>query len=457
MKLLLLFLLQILTTNALLNSEKVPVGNTTNPRILSNVRIYSNFAEIIQPLDKLPLEFSGEEWSEIRSDSLTLIGTNINVTQQTVTEKKRSLNNLQVYVRSPSSSNTVTKFLKATIIDETRNVVKLIDKDISQDPIYLTVQSDDIVFAIEPSQSKFYVNFTWESTDDVQVSYMRSNLNWKTRYQLNLFDESANAILIAMADIRNDGKARIDVEHAELLGGDINLQMFEQHRSERYEVRERRPANKHPSPSVSAGEELAGLYIFPINQSFSIEGKTSYYLPMFRPQVTIERYESIRKRFFGGAGSSSGKAQRSYHLTTDRFLSRGNCIIREYDRLVGETFLPDLAANDKHIFSIGQDPDVVYRDNITLISSRTFNETIRPGSKAVEQRTSSIYAVNLLLKNFKKNRSVKVEYVYEIFARSFKLLSYNSSVILDDVMVKSIVVLPADSEKLLSYRIEIIN
>jgi hypothetical protein len=449
-----LLLLQILTANVLSNSKKVPI-------VLSNVKIYSNLAEIIQPLGQLPLEFSAEDWSEIRSDSLTLIGTNVNVTQQTIIEKKKSLNNLQVYVRSPSSSNTEPKFVKATMIDENRNLVKLIDKDISTDPIYLTVQSDHIIYDDEPPQSKYYVNFTWESIDVVYLSYLRSNLNWKTRYQLNLFDETKDPILIATADIRNDGKSRIDIGHAELLGGDINLRMFEQHRSERYEVRDHAvmhaPANTQFSPSVSRGEELAGLYVFPINESFSIEGKTNYYLPMFRPQITVERFGLIRKPFFGGAGSSNGKAQRSYRLSSDRFLSRGNCIIREYDRLVGETLLPDLAAKDNHAFSIGQDPDIVYKENVTLMSSRSYNATIRSGSKDVEERTSSIYTISLLLKNFKKNRSIIVEYKYEIYARSVKLVTNNSTFVLDGSIIKSKITLPADSEKLFSYKIEVVN
>ena len=462
-----LLLLQILTVHASLNSKKIPIVNIGNHHVLSNVKIYSNLAEIIQQLGELPLEFSSEDWSEIRSDSLTLIGTNINVTQQTIIEKKKSLNNLPVYVRSPSSSNTEIKFVKATMIDENRNLVKLIDKDISKDPIFFIVQSDHLVYIDEPSQSKYYVNFTWEGTDDnVHISYLRSNLNWKTRYQLNLFEETKNTTLIAMADIRNDGKSRIDIEHAELLGGDINLRMFDQHRSERYEAREHpvmyAPANTQFSPpssapSVSRGEEVAGLYVFPIDQSFSIEGKSNYYLPMFRPQITVERYGSIRKPFFGGAGNSNGKAQRSYRLSSDRFLSRGNCIIREDDRLVGETVLPDLAGKDKYEFSIGQDADIVYKENITLMSSRSYNETIRTGSKDIEERTQSIYTINLLLKNFKKNRSIKVEYKYEIYARSVKLIGNNSGFILDGSIIRSTVSLLANDEKHFSYKIEVIN
>ena len=110
---------------------------------------------------------------------------------------------------------------------------------------------------------------------------------------------------------------------------------------------------------MGKGEEVAGLDVFPIDQPLTIEGKSNYLMAMFRPQVTVERYGSIRKSFFGGAGISLGKGQRSYRLSSDRFLSRGNCLVREFDHLVGETQLPDLAANDKQEFSIGQDADIV--------------------------------------------------------------------------------------------------
>ncbi|CAF1677052.1 unnamed protein product, partial [Adineta ricciae] len=256
---------QIITTNAILHPKKIQLVNTTEYSTPINVKIYSNLAEVVQPLGKLPLEFSPEDWSEIRSDSITLVGSNVNVTQQTITEKKLSLNNRQVYVRSPSSSPTEPKFVKATIIDESRNLVKLIDKDISEDPIFLIVQSHDLVYVNEPFQSKHYVNFAYNATDEVCVSYLRSNLNWKTRYQLNLFDDSRKPTIIAMADIRNDGKSKIDIAHAELLGGDINLRMFEHHRSERYELRDHAVtyasantelAGGSSSPTVSRGEEM---------------------------------------------------------------------------------------------------------------------------------------------------------------------------------------------------------
>jgi len=454
----------IITGNGFLHSHKTKGINTTDYSVLATVKIYSNLAEIIQPLGRLPLEFSEDDWRDIRPDSVTLVGTNVNITQQSITEKKKSLNNAQVYVRSPSSSNTETKFIRATVIDERRNLVKLIDKDISKEPIFLTVPSEHIVYDNEPPQPKYYVNFTYDTTDAVYLSYLRSNLNWKTRYQLNLFDESKSPVLIAMADIRNDGQSKVDIENAELLGGDINLEIQQQPYVPQAAYRHRFMAEEAAGfssdaapPSVGQGEEVAGLYVFPINQAFSIDAKTNYLLPMFRPRVTIERYTSISKHF-PGAGTFTGKAERSYRLSSDRFLSHGNCVLREYDRLVGETSLPDLAAKDKHEFSIGKDADVVYKENVTLISTHTYNETsIRRLSIPAQVRTETVYSVTILLKNFKKNRPVKVEYQQHIDGQSLKLAAPATIFTQQGSVVKGALTLAADEEKLVSYKFELIN
>src|ERR1700722_1733042 len=133
-------------------------NDTSDFHVTSVVKIYSNLAEIIQTLGKLPLEFSAEDWSDIRPDSITLVGKNVNITEQTIVEKKKSLDGVQVHVRSPLSSSTNTKYVRATMVNEQNNVVKLIDKDISKDPVYFTVSSSDIIYDEEPPQSKYYVN-----------------------------------------------------------------------------------------------------------------------------------------------------------------------------------------------------------------------------------------------------------------------------------------------------------
>lgn len=448
-----------------LHSKKNKGINITDVRILSNVKIFSNMAEIVQPLSKLPVEFSAEEWADVRTDSVTLVGPNVNVTEQTITEKRKSMNNAEVYIRSPSSSSSSTNMIKATIVDEKRNLVKFLDKDITKEAVYMTVSENEMVFAEPPSKSKFYLNFTYDTNAAVYLSYLRTNLNWKTSYQLNLFEETKPAVLISMADIRNDGQTKVDVEHAELLGGDINLQtgsnqyrqqafMHEAYGAARADFA---PSPKAISPQISRGEESAGLYVYTIDEPFSIEARTNYLLPMFRPRATVDRFASISNHFYGSAMNSTGKARRAYRLSADRFLSHGNCLIREQDRLVGETVLPDLAAKDKHEFSIGQETDVTFKENLNLISTRVFNESLRLGSRDIVTRSLSVYEVSVSVKNFKTTRGVKVEYENNIHGQSVKLFTPNTMFTQEGSKIKTSLTVGADETKNLTYKFEVVN
>jgi len=304
------------------------VKSDNNPSCF--VRIYSNQAEIIQPLDKLPLEFTDDDWNQIRSDSIILLGQNVNVTSQTITEKQKSLNGAEIYIRSPMSfDKTIINFVKGILIDESNNLVKIEDASIAgQQTLYFTVSSDQIFYLEQPSKSKFYVNFTYNTSDSqASVSYLRSSLHWHTQYQLNLNND--DSVLLAMANIRNDGKSSISIDRAELIGGDINLHERQAFRGYRFSRMEMDTSDSLMSderlalsvPTVEQGNELAGLYIFSINKPFIINAKTNYLLPMFRPHVTVERYGLISKYF--STTLNSGKAQRSYRLISDRFLSRG--------------------------------------------------------------------------------------------------------------------------------------
>ncbi|CAF1611549.1 unnamed protein product, partial [Rotaria magnacalcarata] len=145
-------------------------------------KIYSNLADIIQQLGKLLLGFSTEDWNDIRADSVTLVGSNLTITQQTITEKKKSLNNAQVYVRAPSSSNAKIEFVKATIVDEKRNLVKIIDKDITKEPIFFTAQSDHIVYENEPPQTNEQAAGVHAFTINKPYS-----IDAKTNYLLSMF------------------------------------------------------------------------------------------------------------------------------------------------------------------------------------------------------------------------------------------------------------------------------
>jgi hypothetical protein len=135
---------------------------------------------------------------------------------------------------------------------------------------------------------------------------------------------------------------------------------------------------------------------------------------------------------------------------------------------VGETVLPNLAAKDKYEFSIGEDADVIYKENVTLISSTMFNETqptVQISSNKVTTpvivflRTRSIYEIQVQVKNF-KSRPIKIEYeqrgVYSY--QSFKLkMADKHKFVQDGSSIKSNMTLNANTDETYSYTIELVS
>jgi hypothetical protein len=141
-----------------------------------------------------------------------------------------------------------------------------------------------------------------------------------------------------------------------------------------------------------------------------------------------------------------------------------SCIIREFDRIVGEISLPDLAAKNKYDFSIGLDADIVYKENVTLISSATFaedemNKYSSQIAVGVHTRTRAIYEINVQIKNF-KSRFILLEYEKTGFYgyQSVKLImSNNHQFYQDGSSVKSNMTLQANHDQVYSYSVELIH
>ncbi|CAF1539526.1 unnamed protein product [Rotaria sp. Silwood1] len=184
-------------------------------------------AEVSQPLGTLPLEFTNNQWNYIRSDSIALLGSHVNVTSMTITEKRKSLDGAQIYVRSPiSSDGNESKFVKGILLNESSNTIKIQDESISDKDLFLNnAPTNHILYLEELPKTKFYVNFTYDALHDeiLYVSYLRYDLNWITRYELNLYDDTS--VLTAIAKIRNDGELAVSIGRAEIIGGDINLKI----------------------------------------------------------------------------------------------------------------------------------------------------------------------------------------------------------------------------------------
>lgn len=65
--------------------------------------------------------------------------------------------------------------------------------------------------------------------------------------------------------------------------------------------------------------------------------------------------------------------------------------------------MPNIGASNKHLFSIGNDADIVYNETVTLASSTEFIDQFQ------QKKTRLVYQIDLQIQNF-KSRSVFIEY-----------------------------------------------
>ena len=387
--------------------------NETNKGI--HIQIFDNIAEISQPISlyDLPMTYSQQEWSDIRSDSFRLVGKYLNVQAQIVSFNRTSSNGERILIQRSSNNDT---FTEAIMIDETRNLVyDLIDRT------YYMINSDRIKYFSIPLARKYVVDFMVDTNqaEQVYLRYLQKNIKWKVRYDLLLETNDSDSILQAYADIRNDGSSILMIDSAELIAGDVNIQSsapsggyYEGNGYAAYEAFDgssdqqiaAAPAltTTVPPPSISSGAELAGVYVFSINETFILDPRSNYILPMFRPVIEIERYGLIEKYF--RRMDNRGNAQRAYRVRVpDRYLPKGHVFVRESNRLVGEIYWSDHSANETNEFNIGEDPDLQYMESIQLVSRRQVYEA--NGYRFM----LSTYTINLRLIN-NKNRSMNIEY-----------------------------------------------
>ena len=378
--------------------------NQTNTGV--SIRIYDNIAEISRPisLSDLPIMFSEQEWTDIRSDSIRLLGHCSDVHAQIISFNQTSLNGQKILIKRNVNNDT---FTEGILIDERRNLVQdLIDNT------YYILTDDRIRYFSIPYQRNYFVDFSMETSNNEQfyLRYLQKNIQWTVRYDLLLENNETNATLQGYADIRNEGNSLLTIDLAELISGDINLQsspssFINLNGGVFSSVNGGNAITSQDSarPSISDAEELIGVYVFTINETFILRPRSNYILPLFRPNIDIERYGSIEKYF--SAIDNRGNAQRAYRFRVEEtFLPEGQAFIRESDRLVGETFWSDLAANESKEFNLGEDPDLQYFEYIQLNSCRQpprQNNNYRP--------TISTYTIDLYLINTKP-RPINFEY-----------------------------------------------
>ncbi|CAF3401223.1 unnamed protein product [Rotaria socialis] len=405
------------------------LNDTNNTSHGIRIQIFDNIAEISRPISAsdLPIIYFQAEWNDIRSDSLRLIGDDVNIQAQIISYNRTSSNGQKIFVQRSTTNDTYTD---AIMIDDTRNLIHdLVDNT------YYTVASERIRYLSIPSERHYSVNFVFqtENVEQLYLRYLQNNIKWKVHYDLLLEMNDTDSNLQAYADIQNDGSSSLTIDSAELISGDVNIRSSSSGSSQYFTNNFPSPSYDAPqsgiyqqagpvtttAPTIAPSRELAGIYVFSINETFILNPQANYILPIFRPTIDIERYGLIEKYF--RSMDNRGHARRAYRLRVpNTYLPKGQVFVRESNRLVGEIYWSDHSPNETNEFNLGEDPDLQYTEYVQLNSRRQAYEA--NGFRFI----LSTYTINLNLVNNKK-RPINIEYRLRFFSQDNLTLKENTN------------------------------
>ncbi|CAF1522752.1 unnamed protein product [Didymodactylos carnosus] len=423
---------------------------------LVQVKIFSNVAEVQRSLKstELPLSFSEDEWNDIRSSTITLLNNNINIKSQTTVKSKQSINNQLVYVRKPTSVGGAYEMVTCRMVDETKNLVQQLNTG-----RYYIVSNEQIEYVDIPLiKNQYLLDFTFDKElpldELVHISYLRSNLSWRSRYNLQL--NGSQSVLTSYGDIHNNASYNIEINKLTLLTGSISMYTECLDRYKLYD-----DFNRHSLATYADVKPLVCLpntkpFVFTINEPFIIESKAHFLVPISHTYVDVQCYNSLKKDRFSFV-TNRGNMERSCKLLSKfNYLPKGNLVIRENEKILGELmFSGDIHPNDSYNFVLGMDPDVTYEEEIIPIGVATVNKSNTDSYMSYKNR-KTIYQVNGKIRNF-KNFEINVEYIIngDMFSgySGMKILKTDTGHIdLSGISMKFVI--PAEQEKEFSYTIQ---
>ncbi|CAF0844880.1 unnamed protein product [Adineta steineri] len=374
---------------------------TDTEMILPNfteLRIYPSFTEIRQeynaPKD-FKMYFCRDVFTNISSDSLSIEG--IQIESKEFITKANNLENQSIFVHR--HSNVEAQECRVIQGDD------LLLQDIKTKR-YFRAQRNELEFINIPEQEGTEVKFSLKNQGKATLTYQIHGISWSPQYDLNILSDDCQHLFQAFAQIKNGTKQEYRNDRIELFRDDIILQRENEVKRRRDRSRSRSRSSSivsdedeeefdscNMTSTIDPLEELAGLSLYSINQSFVLLPKSTFSLPFIDATIQINKCVALTLPFT--SHTQIRKLKRKYRIESiDKFLPGGPLTIREQGRLVGLTNLPDMAIGDKYILTSGQDSDVSLNRQVKLIS---------------KERYSAIYAIHLTFKNI-KSTSVKFEY-----------------------------------------------
>jgi hypothetical protein len=329
----------------------------------ADLRIYPSFSEVREPVratgSTLTVTLPEAAWAGIIPGSLDLDGLSFSsAVQRQEANWLASLEGRAVYLRTGEKVEPVT-LIRAR---------DLLVRDAQGR--YRTARYEDLSFDVLPPPNPLSptqtLTFTLPQPGAGTLSYLTRAVTWAPRYTLKA--SNASAQLSALADIRNGTDLAYDVKGTELYAGDVEVQGQPMPAPFALESRATAADAVAAAPKINSLGELRGLYRYALSTPFTLPANSVVTLPFLTPKLTqFERYAGLNTYFT--PQNTSGTLSRFYRLKADERLPGGSVTVREENRIVGQTNIPETAKGAEIEFSLGADPDVRYARTVQTVSS----------------------------------------------------------------------------------------
>ena len=366
------------------------------------LRIYQSFSEVrtlVQSdADHLSLTFPSTTWSAIDDTSITLLG--LPYTSKTTVARESWLTSFegqQVWLQRQGASEEVTLIrAEDLVVQNTAGA-------------FFHVQEGDLLLPAAPPprshQGVVTLTFTLPAAGEGVLTYVTEALTWSAHYRLDI-DSDGHGLLRGDATLHNRNGLPFEPAVVTLVAGDV------------------RPARQRPPRRRMHGlialqrdfgwededehtPEIAGLYRYQLKHPPRLAGAANITVPFDDVPLKVTTLTNVLSRAMGFAGGTKGVFQRRYRVVTERPLLSAKVTVRDQGYLVGQQNVTETAAGEEIDFTLGRDPNVTYRRDVSLLGG----ETLLEGEESRiedERRAVKTYQVTYQIRNA-STREIKYE------------------------------------------------
>ncbi|GGS40783.1 hypothetical protein [Deinococcus knuensis] len=337
------------------------------------LRIYQEFSEIrtlVQSeADHLTLHFPATTWEAIDTRSITLIG--LPYTSKTVTARESWLTSFegrQIGLRTDSGAEDVTLIRAEDLVVQ------------NAAGAYFHARQENLLLPEAPppqgQRGVVTLTFALPAAGQGVLTYQTGSLTWSAHYRLDI-DAQGGGVLRADATLHNRGDLPLEPEAVTLVAGEVkrrrdyDLPTFLSHMA-RNEPQRLTPSWQDDSDSTP---EVAGLYRYQLRNPPRLERAADVTVPFDDVPLTQTRLTNTLYRHMDFTGDNGGAFQRHYRLVTPRPLLAATVTLRDQGYLVGQQAIQETAAGQEVSLTLGQDPNVTYRREVTQLSSTEHAQT----------------------------------------------------------------------------------